>query len=130
LLDLDDFKGTNDRHGHVAGDVVLRQVADAVHRLIRIEDVFARYGGEEFVVLTRGDGVRNAAQLAERLRRAISEMAIKLDAVEIPVTVSIGVAELEELGDTATPGDLIERADRRLYQAKRLGRNQVSCRDD
>ena len=130
MLDIDDFKGTNDRHGHPVGDVVLRQVADTVRRLIRLEDVFARYGGEEFVVLTRGDGVQNAAQLGERLRRAVAELTVSSDGVSIPVTVSIGVAELDELGPSPTASALIDRADRRLYQAKRLGRNRVSCKDD
>jgi diguanylate cyclase (GGDEF)-like protein len=129
MLDLDDFKGTNDRHGHLAGDAVLRQVAEAVHALIRIEDVFARYGGEEFVVLTRGDGVQNATQLAERLRRRIAELTVQFEGAVLAVTVSIGVAELDELGTEATPVDLLERADSRLYRAKHLGRNQVSCND-
>jgi two-component system cell cycle response regulator len=129
MLDLDDFKAVNDQHGHLAGDAVLRQVSDAVAGLIRIEDVFARYGGEEFVVLTRGDGVQNAAQLAERLRRRIAESTVDFEALTISVTVSIGVAELDELGETAGAVDLLGRADSRLYRAKELGRNQVACND-
>jgi len=129
MLDLDDFKATNDRFGHLAGDAALRQVADAVQALIRIEDVFARYGGEEFVVLTRGDGVQNAAHLAERLRRAIADTKVVVDGGIIPVTVSIGVADLDELPRSASGRDLIDRADRRLYRAKALGRNRVSASD-
>jgi diguanylate cyclase (GGDEF)-like protein len=129
MLDLDDFKATNDRHGHLAGDAVLRHVSEAVAGLIRIEDVFARYGGEEFVVLTRGDGVQNAAQLAERLRRRIAEVTVSFEETVIGVTVSIGVAELDELPKEASATDLIERADGRLYRAKHLGRNRVACSD-
>jgi diguanylate cyclase (GGDEF)-like protein len=129
MLDLDDFKATNDRHGHLAGDAVLRHVSEAVAGLIRLEDVFARYGGEEFVVLTRGDGVQNAAQLAERLRRRIAEVSVAFEATVITVTVSIGVAELDELAKEAGSTDLIERADARLYRAKHLGRNRVACSD-
>lgn len=129
MFDLDDFKGTNDRHGHLAGDAVLRRVAQTVAALIRLEDVFARFGGEEFVVLTRGDGVRNASQLAERLRRAIEGVKVEVDGGTIPVTVSVGVADLDELAEGAGPQDLIERADGRLYRAKLLGRNRVTSTD-
>jgi two-component system, cell cycle response regulator len=129
MLDLDDFKGTNDRHGHLAGDAVLRQVAETVVSLIRIEDVFARFGGEEFVVLTRGDGVQNASQLGERLRRAIAEATVAFEDGTLGVTVSIGVADLDELGQPGDAQALIERADARLYRAKALGRNRVASSD-
>ena len=129
VLDLDDFKATNDRHGHLGGDAVLRQVAATVHALIRIEDVFARFGGEEFVVLTRGDGVHNTSQLAERLRRAIADTPAYFEGATLGVTVSIGVAELEEIKAPAGAEALLERADARLYRAKSAGRNRVSSTD-
>ena len=129
MLDLDEFKSTNDRHGHLAGDTVLQQVCEVVRSLIRLEDVFARFGGEEFVVVTRGDGVENAALLGERLRRAIVTAKIQFEGTLIPVSVSIGVAELDEVAQPATPLDLIERADGRLYRAKLLGRNRVTSTD-
>jgi len=129
MLDLDEFKATNDRHGHLAGDAVLHRVAEAIHALIRIEDVFARFGGEEFVVVTRGDGVHNATQLAERLRRRIADLIVMSEGIVLAVTVSIGVAELDELGAEARAVDLLERADGRLYRAKALGRNQVCSND-
>jgi diguanylate cyclase (GGDEF)-like protein len=130
MLDLDDFKGTNDRHGHLAGDAVLRHVAATVVGHIRIEDVFARFGGEEFVVLTRGDGVHNASQLAERLRRAIGDAKLVFEGTSLGVTVSIGVADLDEIPAGSSPQTLVERADARLYRAKTLGRNRVASRDD
>jgi two-component system cell cycle response regulator len=129
MLDLDDFKGTNDRHGHLAGDAVLRQVAATVVALIRIEDVFARFGGEEFVVLTRGDGVHNASQLGERLRRGIADAKVAFEGSTLGVTVSIGVADLDELPQPSEPQALIERADARLYLAKAQGRNRVTATD-
>ncbi len=130
VLDLDDFKGVNDRHGHLAGDAVLRRVAEVVVGVIRIEDVFARFGGEEFVVLTRGDGVHNASQLGERLRRAIEEATVRFEGTPIPVTVSVGVADLDELAQPSGSQALIERADARLYRAKALGRNRVTGTDE
>jgi diguanylate cyclase (GGDEF)-like protein len=130
ILDLDDFKGTNDRYGHLGGDAVLRAVAESVLSLIRIEDVFARFGGEEFVVLTRGDGVEKAAQLAERLRRAVADTRVEFEGATIGVTVSIGVAGLEEIAAPGGAAPLLERADARLYRAKALGRNRVASRDE
>jgi two-component system, cell cycle response regulator len=129
MLDLDNFKGTNDTHGHLAGDAVLRHVAETMLVLIRMEDVFARFGGEEFVVLARGDGVRNASQFAERLRRGIAESNVEFEGVPLRVTVSIGVAELHELAQPAEPQDLIQCADTRLYRAKARGRNCVASSD-
>ena len=129
MLDLDDFKGINDRHGHLAGDALLKRVAQTITTLIRIEDVFARFGGEEFVVLTRGDAISNAGQLAERLRKGIADTRVDFEGSTIGVTVSIGVAELDELAQPAGSLDLIERADHRLYRAKALGRNRVKADD-
>jgi two-component system, cell cycle response regulator len=129
LLDLDEFKSTNDQHGHLAGDAVLRQVAQAVRGLIRLEDVFARYGGEEFVVLMRGDGPLDAAHLAERLRKGIAAVSTPYESVQIAITVSIGVAELSEFKDSPGALELIEKADLRLYRAKAEGRNRVERTD-
>jgi diguanylate cyclase (GGDEF)-like protein len=131
MLDLDDFKAVNDGHGHLAGDAVLRCVSEVVVGHIRIEDVFARFGGEEFVVLTRGDGVHNASQLAERLRRAVADATVRFEGRAIPVTVSIGVADLDEIVGEVGAGAqaLVERADARLYRAKSLGRNRVASTD-
>jgi two-component system, cell cycle response regulator len=130
MIDLDDFKRVNDDRGHLAGDIALRRVAETIVTLIRLEDVFARFGGEEFVVLTRGDGVRNAGQLAERLRKGVADATIAFESLVIPVTISVGVSELHELSQPAEPVDLIEAADKRLYRAKSLGRNRVVSTDD
>jgi diguanylate cyclase (GGDEF)-like protein len=112
LLDLDDFKGYNDRHGHPAGDDLLRRAATAWRGAVRSADVLARYGGEEFAVLLAGCEADGAIEIAERLRLAtIDEQR-----------VSIGVARWDgREGATC----LVGRADHALYEAKRAGRNRV-----
>ncbi len=132
MLDIDDFKGTNDTHGHLVGDAVLRAIADEVQTLIRAEDVFARFGGEEFVVLIRATGVDDAPKLAERLRGAIERLRIPAGSrdedIDVAVTISVGVASLSELPGQSEAKSLLERADQRLYRAKSEGRNRV-CSD-
>ncbi len=127
MFDVDLFKSINDSFGHVAGDVVLRAVADVIVNCTRDSDVVSRYGGEEFVVIltnTEGDG---AVYLAERVRVAVA--ALKLDGMANhgSVTISGGVAEFHQ-GDT--PTDLLCRADKMLYGAKAKGRNRVQGASD
>ena len=124
VFDLDHFKRVNDGYGHLAGDAVLRFVAERVSHAIRDLDVFARYGGEEFCLAlpaTQGDG---AVQLAERLRRMLEHEPADVDGTLIPFTVSLGVSEMTP--DIHTPAELFERADRALYQSKAAGRNRVT----
>lgn len=129
MIDLDYFKQTNDAHGHVVGDAVLRGVAERLQRLIRLEDVLGRYGGEEFVILARGTDRADAARLGERVRAAIEALETKSKDTVVKVTASVGVASLVEVPDDGTPEDLVRVADERLYRAKNLGRNRV-CSDD
>jgi len=121
MLDLDRFKSINDRFGHQAGDLVLQKVVETIKNRIRKIDVLARWGGEEFVILLPDTGIKNAASLAEELR-------IKLSGLNIPgvgkVTASFGVAGYCP-GDTAD--QLLNRADRMMYEAKATGRNCVRC---
>jgi diguanylate cyclase (GGDEF)-like protein len=112
LLDLDNFKGFNDTYGHLAGDRLLRDCADAWGGLLRDDDVLARYGGEEFGVLLPGVSTELASTIMDRLRRATPE----------PATTSIGLAT--RLADE-TLINLVARADDALYEAKRSGRNRV-----
>jgi diguanylate cyclase (GGDEF)-like protein len=127
IFDLDEFKKINDRHGHLVGDAVLRAVAEHVRALIRTEDVFARFGGEEFVLLVRGPS--DAVRLAERIRAAVSAQPIVAEGVALPVTVSIGVALLDECGPEADGSALLAIADERLLRAKREGRDRVRASD-
>jgi diguanylate cyclase (GGDEF)-like protein len=110
LLDLDHFKAYNDRHGHQAGDRLLKAAAAAWQSRLRKTDLLARYGGEEFAVLLPDCGLDNAMEIAERLRTAQPEG-----------TCSIGVAAWD--GHEAA-AQLVARADRALYAAKEGGRNR------
>lgn len=125
LLDLDDFKQTNDTYGHLAGDMVLRLVSAQMQRLIRVEDLLARYGGEEFVILARSTGKTEAVRLAERIREAISTLEIPVADRSVNVTVSIGVASLPDVAPDGGPTELVALADARLYRAKAEGKNKV-----
>ncbi len=125
MFDLDHFKATNDEHGHLAGDAVLRAVADRVHGLVRIDDVFARYGGEEFVVIARATEHDAAVLLANRLRTSIESGRVPFEGKTIPVTASVGVASLAEMPPGGGALELLSLADSRLYRAKEAGRNRV-----
>ncbi|MCB0877790.1 MAG: GGDEF domain-containing protein [Thermoleophilia bacterium] len=122
VLDLDHFKRFNDTHGHQAGNLLLRAMADSVRREKRDSDFAARFGGEEFVVLVPGDA-RDAVRLAERLRRAVAQLQLPQLGPEGRVTVSIGVASFPDQADNAA--ELFERADQALYVAKDSGRNRT-----
>ena len=122
MLDIDHFKGINDQHGHPAGDVVIRSVAAILGRTVRASDVPGRYGGEEFAVVLPDTDEHGAAIIAERIRRRIETATMGREVV-LQCTVSVGVAQAEP--DSEDAGDWIARADRALYEAKRLGRNRV-----
>jgi diguanylate cyclase (GGDEF)-like protein len=130
LLDLDDFKSTNDTYGHLAGDMVLRLVSAQMQRLIRVEDLLARYGGEEFVILARSTGKTEATRLAERIRKSISELDIPVGDKSLKVTLSIGVAALPDVAPDGGPNEIIALADARLYKAKAEGKNRVCAEGD
>lgn len=125
FVDVDHFKRINDSWGHPAGDVVLRDIAQLIAAQLRHSDVLSRYGGEEFVILlpdTAGDA---ACEIAERIRRAIAAQPQEIPAT---VTVSVGVAALESIGDEALSEmaqRLLASADTALYRAKQQGRDQV-----
>jgi diguanylate cyclase (GGDEF)-like protein len=124
MLDLDHFKQFNDRHGHEAGNDLLRRLGATIGGLVREADVAARYGGEEFAVLIRGDE-SHGYELAERLRRAVERVAVEVRGGErAAVTVSAGVATYP--AGAADETELIEAADAALYESKRRGRNRVT----
>lgn len=128
LLDIDFFKQVNDRHGHGAGDIVLRRVAEVIADQLRTEDILARYGGEEFAVLLRGIPLAGAARVAERVRSAVAKTHVNLGRLTLGVTLSGGCASLSTC-PSQTKEDLIAQGDERLYRAKRSGRNQISASD-
>jgi diguanylate cyclase (GGDEF)-like protein len=124
MLDLDHFKQVNDRHGHGAGDDVLREVARRILATVREIDVPARYGGEEFAVLLPETGLDTAREVAERIRLAVVDAPIKTRKGPLAVTLSAGVAAREAGGGDL--GALLEAADGALYQAKAAGRNRIA----
>lgn len=129
LADLDHFKGINDRHGHLAGDALLRRTAQVIAGELRGTDAVGRYGGEEFLLVLPETDLQGAAAVAEKVRRRVQETTVQVeDGPPINATVSIGLAILGGVGGegSLTSRDLIAAADRALYEAKRAGRNRVT----
>jgi len=124
MLDIDHFKHFNDTYGHKAGDLVLQKLAKVMHDTLRTVDIVGRMGGEEFAVLLPETELGQAAEVAERLRAAVAQTPVVLDAgLPLHFAVSIGVSMLQ---DQETNLDiLLHAADRALYQAKEAGRNRV-----
>jgi diguanylate cyclase (GGDEF)-like protein len=123
LFDIDHFKRINDTHGHVAGDFVLRELAAAIRSRVRNEQCFARYGGEEFAIASPEAGPENVRALAEKVRRVVQEQRFVFEGKKIPVTISVGVADMTH--EITEPLQFIQAADAKLYAAKRAGRNRV-----
>ncbi|MEJ2440325.1 MAG: GGDEF domain-containing protein [Gammaproteobacteria bacterium] len=129
LMDLDNFKRINDHLGHEAGDTLLCLFVSSVQRMLRGEDMFCRFGGEEFVAMMPDTPAELAYQVSERLRKSFMSEATSIAAfssLSLPITVSIGVAELQRGEDIDA---LLRRADTALYQAKDKGRNRSELAD-
>jgi diguanylate cyclase len=124
MLDIDHFKAINDRHGHPAGDRVLRELSALLRATVRKPDVIGRYGGEEFAIVLPETALADAKVLAERVRRRVESLVSDPADPAIRFTVSIGIAERE--GADADPSHWIARADRALYAAKANGRNRTA----
>jgi len=123
MFDIDHFKNINDQFGHLAGDHVLRELARLCQERIRRDETFARYGGEEFTVVLPETALDGAVALAEDLRSRASHHKFVFQGEEIPLTISLGCAQLAEADRGST--ELIQRADEKLYEAKHGGRNRV-----
>jgi len=124
IFDIDHFKEVNDNYGHLAGDHVLQQLAKRVRTFLRPEQAFSRVGGEEFAILSPETDGEGAATLAEKLRRAIAENTFHYSGVDLEITCSFGVAEIDRT--MTNPDAFYEAADRALYRSKHGGRNRVS----
>ena len=131
MADIDHFKRYNDSFGHVQGDDCLRQIALCMAQQLRDGDTLARYGGEEFIAILDGCDELHAAQIAERIRGAVEQLAIPAasdsPAQRAVVTVSIGLYCQPASALAEAEHQLVEQADKALYLAKHQGRNQV-CR--
>ncbi len=127
MLDLDHFKSVNDTHGHDVGDKVLAMVGRCLNEnVLRKSDYAARFGGEEFAILLSDTDAESGATVAERVRQAIAALSVETDSGPLRFTASFGVAAARA-GEEAE--ELLQRADKALYQAKDTGRNQVCCPD-
>jgi diguanylate cyclase len=123
LIDMDSFKAVNDKYGHAAGDEVLRNFSTNILSIFRHHDMAARYGGEEFAVLLPNTDKAGALRALEKVKKRNAESSYQLEGKAMPMpTFSAGIS-LYKPGET--PGNLIERADKALYQAKRMGRNRI-----
>lgn len=139
FIDVDHFKQINDRHGHQVGDAVLVRLVAMMRDQVRSSDVVARYGGEEFAVILPDTGIQLAHEVAERMRRTIEQQQLMINDSTISITVSIGLASLNQVKFHLMKKErnqknsrkisleqlLLQKADEALYQAKQTGRNQV-----
>ena len=124
LLDIDHFKKINDRHGHLAGDEVLRIFSERTRRQLHTADILARFGGEEFLVVCPRTSADAAERTAERIRLSVSSKPFSTQAGDVSVTCSLGVAASDGRRFSGCD-ELLSAADACLYQAKNNGRNQV-----
>jgi len=123
MTDVDLFKSINDTRGRSVGDAVLRKIAALLTRQCRQSDCLSRYGGDEFAILCPGVDVHGAAEVSERCRRHIEKMTIPAVSEDVHVTMSFGAADSSKANSVE---ELIDKADRALYKAKRAGRNRVA----
>ena len=123
MLDIDDFKQFNDKHGHIAGDAILHNIGKILTKKASAGDIIARYGGEEFTFLALGKTRKQAIKLAEELRKEIENTPVVIRRRKCSVTVSVGVAVFPE--DAKLKDDIILASDKALYKAKEEGKNKV-----
>lgn len=123
FLDLDHFKKTNDNHGHLVGDEVLKETVNRINSCIREGDLLARFGGEEFVLLLPSTNEENALVFAERIRNTLNDKVISFYDAEVNVSISIGLSSTKN--DNYDLVELLKNADNALYSAKRNGRNNT-----
>lgn len=123
MIDIDDFKRINDRHGHLAGDEYLKQLGVLIRNTLRDQDIAGRIGGEEFLVILPETGADGAVQLAVRLRQHIEEFVMTYREVAIRTTISAGVCQYEK--GIMEVREFLDLADRALYEAKKSEKNKV-----
>ena len=121
MIDIDHFKKVNDKYGHLMGDTILKEVALALKRHTRFEDVVARYGGEEFAIIMPFTPRESIVEMVERIRAEIEMMRVS----GIGITISVGIGHFDGQEMDLSYKDLIQRADEALYAAKRKGKNRI-----
>jgi diguanylate cyclase (GGDEF)-like protein len=125
MFDIDRFKTVNDTYGHLCGDFVLRELSQRIKTQVRREDLFARYGGEEFCLVLVETVLREAIEVAERVRTTVAEQPFRFEGHMLSLTISIGIASTAGNECSLTATDLIRQADENLYRAKEAGRDRV-----
>ncbi|MFP4686739.1 MAG: diguanylate cyclase [bacterium] len=125
MVDIDNFKEINDTHGHLFGDEVLKNLARLFKKNIRRADTVGRYGGDEFLFILPKTGPEKASNLARRLLEAARENSTEKNGDEVVALISIGAASIDPSKPRISPDELLDRADRALYKAKKEGRNRV-----
>ncbi len=123
MMDIDNFKEFNDQHGHIAGDMVLKNISRVLKSKVSAGDIIGRYGGEEFAFMVLGSGKKETLRLAEEIREDISNATVTIRRIKYAVTVSVGVAIFPE--DAKHREDIVWEADKCLYEAKAKGKNMV-----
>ncbi len=126
FFDIDCFKQINDNFGHLAGDVVLRRLAEQILQIMRGSDIVVRYGGDEFAVIMPETGREGIEIFAERIRRGIEEMTIPVDQAQLQVSISVGGATFKGKNPQVDKMTMLSAADKAIYQAKRAGRNRIN----
>jgi two-component system, cell cycle response regulator len=125
FLDIDDFKRFNDTHGHLMGDKLLSDFSDILKRLLRNSDILGRYGGEEFIIIAPGNDKNGGIALAERLQEAVVHHGFLGKEGDVTgISFSAGISTFQE--DGKTPEELIEKADKAMYTAKKAGKKRIS----
>lgn len=133
MADIDHFKKTNDDHGHVVGNTILKQFSNVLSKSVRSHDIVCRFGGEEFVIILPNTAMNVASEIAERTRLAVEKGIYGNYKASVIMTCSFGVTDLQSIDEDTlirdNPSDysskLLQKADHNLYQAKAAGRNQV-----
>lgn len=124
MIDADNLKSVNDKHGHKAGDRLIIMLSEIIQDCLRASDVIARYGGDEFVILLPQTTAEKAVEAGNRIRMAVENASFDAEGCRVSSTVSIGIASCPE--DTVNINKLLEKADKSLYESKQAGRNQVN----
>jgi len=131
LMDIDHFKRINDEYGHDIGDFILKEVAQLISSCLRLSDIVARYGGEEYIALFTGYTKEEAFLACMRIRNTINSHIFRINDLKIRITMTYGIADLNdftELRDDKGIEDIINKADIRLHNGKKSGRNMVSMK--
>ncbi|HOW58601.1 MAG TPA: GGDEF domain-containing protein [Candidatus Omnitrophota bacterium] len=125
MIDVDNFKGINDRHGHQVGDYVLQEVAQLLKRSIRVIDLVGRYGGDEFLVILPEANDITVQKVAERIQSNVHDLTLRFAGEELKVTLSLGISTVEYIESSNDIDVLIEKADQSLLAAKKGGKDKI-----